>query len=192
MNLIRGSKGLFPCPKCLVPREALSDLSTIYLPRTAAATLEIREAAKAQKTAKASEFLLQSFGLRPIDVCVTILHFSDTHLITNSNRMPLMIFLAQTIMQPHLTIHSTLTTVAFSMIIWNLSWRDWLTNIMLVLRTVSMRSKLEIAFASRQVCCWLCQKQVHLKHLAGETWTISTPSLLLLLLMGLKIGTYQR
>jgi hypothetical protein len=68
MNLIQGLRGLFPCPKCLVPREFLSDLALIFPARTAEATLNIQRIAEAQETEKNSEFILKSFSLRPVEV----------------------------------------------------------------------------------------------------------------------------
>jgi hypothetical protein len=68
MNLIRGLGGLFPCPKCLVPKALLSDLGLKFSLRTAEMTRMFHDAASSQKTAKASEFIYKSVSMRPVDV----------------------------------------------------------------------------------------------------------------------------
>ncbi|KAI6106573.1 hypothetical protein EV401DRAFT_2060308 [Pisolithus croceorrhizus] len=64
MCLIRGSKGKWPCPVCLVPIEALSQLSKMFLMRT------IQQAKEAlaiyQEKKSAGKSILKSLGLRPV------------------------------------------------------------------------------------------------------------------------------
>lgn len=68
MALIRGEKGLYPCPICLVPRSQQSDLSTFHTLRTADHTKSIYEAGLTL-TAADREELLKSEGLRNVVVC---------------------------------------------------------------------------------------------------------------------------
>jgi len=68
MNLIRGLNGLFPCPRCLVPKDKLSDLSLRFPLRTAEHTAKVLEAAEGQKRQTEKEKVLKSFSVRPITV----------------------------------------------------------------------------------------------------------------------------
>lgn len=68
MALIRGEKGLYPCPICLVPRDQQSDLSRSYTLRTAAHTQEFYEAGLKLRATEREE-LLKSKGLRNVAVC---------------------------------------------------------------------------------------------------------------------------
>jgi hypothetical protein len=68
MALIRGEKGLYPCPICLVPRDQQSNLSIFHTLRTAAHSRSIYEAGLTM-TATEREALLKSEGLRNVAVC---------------------------------------------------------------------------------------------------------------------------
>jgi hypothetical protein len=67
MALIRGEKGLHPCPICLVPHDQQSNLSTSYALRTEAHTREIYEAGQTLTSAEREE-LFKSEGLRNVSV----------------------------------------------------------------------------------------------------------------------------
>jgi hypothetical protein len=67
MALIRGARGLCPCPICLVPLDRQSDLSANYPLRTANSTMAIVHDAR-QMPAVAGENHLKRYGLRNIDV----------------------------------------------------------------------------------------------------------------------------
>ena len=67
MNLIRGLKALFPCPRCFVTKKNLSDLSLRYPLRNVEHTNRILEAAAAQPTKTAKEAVLKKHGLRDIE-----------------------------------------------------------------------------------------------------------------------------
>lgn len=64
MALIRGSKGLYPCPRCFVPHDQLSDLSQTYDKRTAAGTITILNQVEGLNRKQDKENLLKSYGLR--------------------------------------------------------------------------------------------------------------------------------
>jgi hypothetical protein len=68
MALIRGEKGLYPCPICLVPSDQQSNLSRFHTLRTAVHTQEIYEAGLKLKATEREE-LLKSEGLRNVAVC---------------------------------------------------------------------------------------------------------------------------
>lgn len=81
MALIRGLRGLRACPKCLVPSNALSDLSTSHEPRTTAKTVEILEAVNT-KTAEERENILKENGMRWIPVSINCNCLSSKHKLT--------------------------------------------------------------------------------------------------------------
>jgi hypothetical protein len=68
MALIRGEKGLYPCPICLVPRDQQSNLLRFHTLRTAVHTQRTYEAGL-KLTATEREELLKSQGLRNVAVC---------------------------------------------------------------------------------------------------------------------------
>lgn len=68
MALIRGEKGLFPCPICLVPKNEQADLTKTHERRTAEHTQEIFEAGLELSAAEHEE-LLKSEGMRNVEVC---------------------------------------------------------------------------------------------------------------------------
>ncbi|EPQ59138.1 hypothetical protein GLOTRDRAFT_103193 [Gloeophyllum trabeum ATCC 11539] len=63
MALIRGFRGLCPCPICLVPADKLNDISQTHELRTTATMRRVYESAKNMKRVDA-EKLLKSYGLR--------------------------------------------------------------------------------------------------------------------------------
>jgi len=67
MALIRGEKGHYPCPICLVPRDQQSNLLRFHTLRTAAHTQEIYETGL-KLTAMEREELLKSESLRNVAV----------------------------------------------------------------------------------------------------------------------------
>lgn len=72
ISLIRGAKGKFPCPICLVPLDELSNLSKDFKLRTTQDMKEIYETAQTLN-ATGSENLLKEHGLRDVKVCITSL-----------------------------------------------------------------------------------------------------------------------
>jgi len=73
MALIRGLKGLYPCPICFVPWNEQSDLSTEHPLRTAMESQHILSDARAKNTVAEREELLKDNGLRNVDVCYSLL-----------------------------------------------------------------------------------------------------------------------
>jgi len=69
MALIRGAKGHFPCPICLIPREKLSDLSISYPLRTTETMRAVYETANEANTAAEKEIILKGSSLRDVKVC---------------------------------------------------------------------------------------------------------------------------
>lgn len=70
MALIRGLKGLFPCPICLVPRDEQSNLSiarTFEL-RTQTGSQNLVERALSSATLAEAEIILKEQSLRPVQV----------------------------------------------------------------------------------------------------------------------------
>ena len=69
MALIRGVNCLCPCPRCLVPRDQLSDLtSEPHEARTQAGTSIILREAEEMPTRKEASEHLKRYGLRNVDV----------------------------------------------------------------------------------------------------------------------------
>ncbi|KAG9041259.1 hypothetical protein FS837_012488 [Tulasnella sp. UAMH 9824] len=94
MALIRGVNSLHPCPVCLVPRNALSDITTRYPSRTAEQSWKAYQEAFASQAAgenSKAEEVLKAYSLRPVfnafwhlnhtdphrAMCFDILHFFD-------------------------------------------------------------------------------------------------------------------
>ena len=69
MALIRGLRGLCPCPKCLVPKDQLSDLTQEHILRTGQGVQDLFSEA-ADLGAVDKNNLLKQQGLRDIEVCV--------------------------------------------------------------------------------------------------------------------------
>jgi hypothetical protein len=67
MSLIRGLKGLCPCPKCLIPQDKLSDFTEKYDLRTQESTQNIFQEARDLGATAKDEFL-KKYGLRDVQV----------------------------------------------------------------------------------------------------------------------------
>lgn len=80
MALIRGLRGLCPCPKCLVPKDELSDLSKTYEIRTTEATMQILTEART-KNATDKEDALKKHGLRDVNVSFSLFRSLSAMLI---------------------------------------------------------------------------------------------------------------
>jgi hypothetical protein len=65
MALIRGLRGLCPCPKCLVPKDQLSDLTVRHEARTGKG---VHELVGSDLAAGEKDELLKAQGLRDIEV----------------------------------------------------------------------------------------------------------------------------
>ena len=72
MALIRGLRGLCPCPICLVPNDKQADIVTLYPLRTSKDTLRIIKEADELQLQGEREELLKSYGLRYIKVIILI------------------------------------------------------------------------------------------------------------------------
>jgi len=69
MALIRGGVfSLYPCPRCLVPKDKLGDLSKTAKPRTAAEMKQVLTRARGQRLQADKEEILKRHGLRDVDV----------------------------------------------------------------------------------------------------------------------------
>jgi hypothetical protein len=66
MALIRGSRGLFPCPICFVPLDKQSDLTQVYDLRTARDSQNTLKAADELEYNYQRELILKAKGLRYI------------------------------------------------------------------------------------------------------------------------------
>lgn len=67
MSLIRGWRGLCPCPICLVPHTELLDTSKTHPRRTQDGTQDLIKTARGMNKT-AGEQVLKSAGLRDVDV----------------------------------------------------------------------------------------------------------------------------
>ncbi|THU83800.1 hypothetical protein K435DRAFT_822896 [Dendrothele bispora CBS 962.96] len=65
MCLIRGLMGLCPCPKCLIPKENLSDLSRVDQPCSASHTVEVHNQIGVMRTKAEKEEILRKYNMRP-------------------------------------------------------------------------------------------------------------------------------
>ena len=72
MALIRGFRGLCPCPVCLVPLKDQRKLTKQYPLRTAESTKAIIKLAKSKRTAVEKEDILKDNGIRAISVSSTL------------------------------------------------------------------------------------------------------------------------
>lgn len=70
--LIRGLRGLLPCPICTIRQEDLWDLLNISPLRTTQMSRQILEEARGQRLVAQKEEILKHAGLRDIEVCNTI------------------------------------------------------------------------------------------------------------------------
>ncbi|KAJ7184441.1 hypothetical protein C8R46DRAFT_1064066 [Mycena filopes] len=79
MALIRGLKGLYPCPVCFVPWNEQSDLSTEHPLRTGKGSEKILEEARAMRTAAERDEELKDNGLRDVENAMWKIKGSDPH-----------------------------------------------------------------------------------------------------------------
>ena len=69
MALIRGGVfSLYPCPRCLVHKDKLGDLSKTAELRTEERMKEVLETARSQRLRTEKEEILKGYGLRDVDV----------------------------------------------------------------------------------------------------------------------------
>lgn len=94
MALIRGQKGLFPCPRCLISDEEQGvPLASAPL-RTTATTQDIINKAREERFAKDQEAILKGNGLRDVEVrlcliflfCIATIHGSLTERILEDRK----------------------------------------------------------------------------------------------------------
>jgi hypothetical protein len=69
MALIRGLKGLYPCPMCLVPQEQQADLSQVFPLRTQQGSEALFCQAQELNRMEDKENLLKTQSLRIVKVC---------------------------------------------------------------------------------------------------------------------------
>lgn len=68
MALIRGFRGLCPCPVCLVPNSEQRRITGNYTLRTAVEVQQLFEEVKKCRTEAEKEEILKEQGLRPVEV----------------------------------------------------------------------------------------------------------------------------
>ena len=115
MSLLRGTRGKFPCPICLVPQAALMKIWKRDELRTGEEASRLFEQAQKQKYKKDVESIMKSWSLRPISVCFSIDTTSFKHTNTSYNRMLFLSLKTLTHTRPsHLTdsMHSMLVCLA--------------------------------------------------------------------------------
>jgi hypothetical protein len=76
MALIRGLKGKFPCPICLVPRDEQS-ANRVFALRTTFNSQHVLRTARAKHTEKEREEDLKAYSLRNVEVCVAAPPLTD-------------------------------------------------------------------------------------------------------------------
>ncbi|KAJ6471679.1 hypothetical protein DFH09DRAFT_1253869 [Mycena vulgaris] len=86
MTLIRGLKGLYPCPVCFVKSEEQSDLATVSELRNAQRSKEAVEGARSL-SAEEREILLKDLGLRNVDNVFWHVAHSDPHRAISFDRL---------------------------------------------------------------------------------------------------------
>ncbi|KAG1838317.1 hypothetical protein F4604DRAFT_1997182 [Suillus subluteus] len=86
MSLTRGVMSLWPCPICLVPRDALSDTSKTYTRRTADDSRAAVTTARAKDTMEELEEVLKVLGLRNIENALWAIQYSDVHRALSHDR----------------------------------------------------------------------------------------------------------
>jgi len=73
MALIRGMRGLCPCPVCLVPNKEQRNVTKVYPLRTAVQTKAVIEEVKSKRTESEKEEILKGQGIRSVSVSVSLL-----------------------------------------------------------------------------------------------------------------------
>ncbi|KAG0707969.1 hypothetical protein DFH29DRAFT_979579 [Suillus ampliporus] len=79
MLLIQGVRSLWPCPICLVPRDALSDASKRYPLRTSKGSQAIVNLAQTKHTLEEREKTLKEYGLCDVDNSLWLIRRTDLH-----------------------------------------------------------------------------------------------------------------
>jgi len=86
MSLIRGLKGKFPCPVCLVPQEQQLVLSDAHLLCTITQSLGVLNVARSTSTEKEKEKQLKVYSLRDVEVwCLYQSRLSTNLLLASQN-----------------------------------------------------------------------------------------------------------
>lgn len=67
----------YPCPKCLVHKDQLHDVTGSFESRTSESMRSVIQRASQAQTKAEKEKILQAFGLHDIQVCLTCLHVSN-------------------------------------------------------------------------------------------------------------------
>ncbi|KDR67396.1 hypothetical protein GALMADRAFT_232065 [Galerina marginata CBS 339.88] len=86
MALIRGVKANYPCPICLVPKEALSNLSETFELRTTINMQRIWEEAQAMNATQ-RDALLRQYGLRDVENTFWKLKYTDVYKALSWDRL---------------------------------------------------------------------------------------------------------
>ncbi|KAG6896264.1 hypothetical protein C0992_009421 [Termitomyces sp. T32_za158] len=79
MSLIRGLRGKYPCPICLVPQEQMWDLSVEFPLRTQSSTEKFFIESISLPTAAAVEKAFKEQGLRPVKNAMWSIKYGDLH-----------------------------------------------------------------------------------------------------------------
>ncbi len=87
MTAIRGLKGLYPCPVCLVPQDKQGDHTETYTLRSTQSMHQVYEEALAQTTREAEEGVLKEVSLRPIKVLYDFICMTSSSTEKSSGRM---------------------------------------------------------------------------------------------------------
>ncbi|KAG1863490.1 hypothetical protein C8R48DRAFT_748092 [Suillus tomentosus] len=86
MALIRGLKGKFPCPVCLVPQDEQSVLRTHEL-RTCHQSKDVLRLARSMPSEKEKEDHLKAFSLRDVDNVFSKILYTDVHRALSVDRL---------------------------------------------------------------------------------------------------------
>ncbi|KAG2116966.1 hypothetical protein DEU56DRAFT_874124 [Suillus clintonianus] len=86
MALIRGLKGKFPCPVCLVPQDEQSVLHTHEL-RTCHQSKDVLRLARSMPSEKDKEDHLKAFSLRDVDNVFSKIPHTDVHCVLSVDRL---------------------------------------------------------------------------------------------------------
>ena len=69
----------YPCPKCLVYKDQLYNVTGSFEPRTSESMRLVIQRASGARTKTDKEKILQAFGLHDIQVCFSHLHISNNN-----------------------------------------------------------------------------------------------------------------
>ncbi|KAJ7265150.1 hypothetical protein C8J57DRAFT_1622209 [Mycena rebaudengoi] len=87
MALIRGVRGLYPCPVCLIKSDEQSDHNVTAVLRTATATQQLVASGRMLKSSEARESLLKSQSLRDVDNVFWNIANSDPYRALSFDRL---------------------------------------------------------------------------------------------------------